>query len=265
MDDLIDYVKQTLKEGHSPRKIKSALKQAGYDKEDIEHAFEVAKLAEATPKHIEEPVEEPTHEETAHKEPKSYFKRVKEALLKPHNFFEYVDQEQGYKQPLIFLSVTLVIAWLAFSLGFLAATQLLKSFFPALSAIISALPFTSLLLIFFVSIVAGGFIFSFIAAGIVHLLTKLLGGDGSYEDAFKVIAYQSAPTIPGIILYLIPFVGGLAVLVWQFVIFVFGLSQLYRVSHGKAVVIGLILILAFMLALLLLGLANVFMMPASYY
>lgn len=265
-DELIDYVKRTLSEGHSARRIKAALKQAGYEKEDIEHAFEVAKLAEATPEHIEEHIEEPTHEDAAPKNPeKGYFGRLKEALFSPNKFFEHVDQEQGYKQPLFFLSVTLVIGWAAFSLGFLLATQLLKSFFPAVSVMISALPFTSLLLIFFVSIIFGGLIFSFIGAGIVHLLTKLFGGEGQYEDAYKVIAYHTAPMIPGIILFLIPFIGGLAVFVWQFIIFVFGLSKLYKITHGKAVMIGLLLVMLSALAMLMLGLANVVMPPASYY
>ena len=57
MEQLVDYVKKALEQGHSPRKIRKALIETGHDKESITYAFEVARLAQATDYQEEKPEE----------------------------------------------------------------------------------------------------------------------------------------------------------------------------------------------------------------
>lgn len=248
-DQLIEYVKTTLAQGHSEVKIRKALKQAGYPLEDIDHAVEVARLAEAVPEEEEQTESISPDMEKPEFEPgkKGYFTRLKTVLLKPQQFFEEIEHEEGYKWPILFLSITLLFQFALFSIFFMLFAKLISASLPEISYVIAAIPLSSLLAIFFAFFVIGGMIASFVIAGLVWLFTKFIGYKLSYADSYKTVSYAHAPMLPGLALMVVPVLGQVATVAWHVLIFVFGLSQLSKMSKGKA---GLVVLLLFLLGVL---------------
>jgi hypothetical protein len=74
----------------------------------------------------------------------------------------------------------------------------------------------------------------FMAAGVTHLLLKMLGvtqhGGGSYDTTARVFAYSYSPQILGII----PVIGVIAGFVWMVVVAIAGLREAHRTTTGRA-------------------------------
>jgi len=79
---------------------------------------------------------------------------------------------------------------------------------------------------------------------LLHLACMLLGAASrGFEGTMRVVGYAAGPSL----LSVVPFVGGLAALVWTAVILIHGIAAMHRVTTGKAtlavVLPGLVLIL----------------------
>ena len=77
---------------------------------------------------------------------------------------------------------------------------------------------------------------SFVYAGVVHLVSKWMGGEGKYVDAYNICAYSM---IPSVILRIIPFIGIIS-FIYSIVLTVFGISEQYKISKGKATLAALL-------------------------
>jgi hypothetical protein len=105
----------------------------------------------------------------------------------------------------------------------------------------------------------------FIAAGVTHVLLKVLGGTqrggGSYDTTARVFAYSYSPQILGII----PVIGTIAGFVWMVVVAIAGLREAHRTTTGRAaaaVLVPLTLGLAFVaLAELIVRLGGLLELP----
>lgn len=230
--ELVDYVRNTLIKGYSEDQIRQVLLQRKYKKQDIEDALNEATMPLAS-----------------HKESNAYFLKLKSVLFSPSQFFESVSEEQGFLHSIKFLVLTVLLSSVLLSISFVIALLVIPSFafIGALFGVLLPGAFASLLIlqalfIFVFFAIFGSLVlplFLFIAAGILHLFVKLFRGQGNYVETYKVIAYSSAPMLPGIIISFIPIVGSLAVSIWQIILLVIGISSLHQISKGKAFLVWL--------------------------
>ncbi len=93
----------------------------------------------------------------------------------------------------------------------------------------------------------------FVGAGIVHLFLLLLGGArNGFETTVRVVCFAQATSV----VLLLPFCGQLIAFIWTVVLYVIGLSEAHRISHGKAAAAALLPIV--LLCCCCVGLAGLF-------
>jgi len=146
----------------------------------------------------------------------SFIGVMKTVLVRPNDFYEHMPVTGGYAPPFIFLTVC-------------------AGFFAILSTAITKVGFSEgifLALKFFIFLV----IFSFIGAGILHLIAQqFFEGKGGYEGVYRVVAYAG---VVGLLTW-IPIVGLLAGLYGLYLQIV-GLEKVHKITAGQAVVTVLI-------------------------
>jgi len=75
----------------------------------------------------------------------------------------------------------------------------------------------------------------FVGAAIYHVSFLVVGATKEsttgFEGTFRVVAYSSVSNLANVI----PFVGGLAAVVWNLVLMVMGAVRMHRTTQGKAV------------------------------
>jgi hypothetical protein len=163
---------------------------------------------------------------------KSFLGVAKTVVTKPSGFYQNMPPTGGYTAPVIFLAVCLGIT------GILTAL-FLWSFAGFFSYII-----------FY-------FIFSFIAAAVLHYIAQqFFEGKGAYEGMFRVVAYAGVmqlvgwlPAIHGIFM-IVTFCAALYGLYLQVV----GLEKVHQINAGQAVVTVLIALAVFIIIGFLVGL-----------
>jgi hypothetical protein len=151
----------------------------------------------------------------------SFIRVAKTIFFTPSDFYQKMPTTGGYTPPVIFLAVCLGV-----------------------SAILSAILAGVDVLMFFQIIIAG-VIFSFIGAGILHLIAQqFFEGKGAYEGVYRVVAYASVvqlvswlPWIHGMF-FIVTFCFGLYGLYLQIV----GLEKVHQITPGQAVVTVLIVV-----------------------
>jgi hypothetical protein len=183
------------------------------------------------------------------------FKRLFGMLKEPEDFYRGVSEE-GYREPLIFLiQVSAVIALFTPFVNYLGwpSTDSTSTY----QAQIIAWKITSEQLLPRLGIwayIIEAFLILFLAliialflAGFIHLIFRVLGGQGSFLNAWKATCYGAGPCVLlGWVPYWTLFVGA-----WSFVLqLYFGPKVLYRMREGRA-----LLILAFFLGATLLEFA----------
>ncbi len=142
----------------------------------------------------------------------SFIGVMKTVLVRPNDFYEHMPVTGGYAPPFIFLAVCLGVS------GFLAA-------------IIAGVD-----VFLFLKLVIFGAIFSFIGAGILHLIAQqFFEGKGGYEGVYRAVAYAGVVNL----LTWIPIVGLLAGLYGLYLQIV-GLEKVHKMTAGQAMVTVLI-------------------------
>ncbi|MBI5444709.1 MAG: YIP1 family protein [Deltaproteobacteria bacterium] len=75
----------------------------------------------------------------------------------------------------------------------------------------------------------------FIGAGIYHVSFMVVGATkdstSGFEGTFRAVSYASVSQLANVI----PFVGGLAALVWNLILLVMGTVRMHRTTQGKAI------------------------------
>lgn len=159
-----------------------------------------------------------------------FIEKAKMVLLNPKEFFNIMPVTGGYKDPIIFFSTIMIISLIINSiLGIIFANAKLGHL--AVNTI--------LLLVLFIPVF-------FIVALIYHTLLKIVGGNGSYESTFRVIAYSSAPSL----FSWIPLVG-LITGIYQLYINLVGYSKVHNISDTKALIVLLIPIIIFSIIIII--------------
>ncbi len=142
----------------------------------------------------------------------SFIGVMKTVLVRPHDFYEHMPTTGGYSSPFLFLVVCLGVSGV-------------------LAAIIAGVD-----VLLFLKLVIFGAIFSFIGAGILHLIAQqFFEGKGGYEGVYRAVAYAGVVNL----LTWIPIVGLLAGLYGLYLQIV-GLENVHKITAGQAVVTVLI-------------------------
>jgi uncharacterized membrane protein len=108
-----------------------------------------------------------------------------------------------------------------------------------------------------------------LVVGIVHLIARLLGGQGEYgKQAYLMAAFQAPLAIVGAILGLVPLLGGclgFLLTVYGWVLTYFSVKVNYGLSDGKAIAVVVIpfLVVMFLLACAVFAGVGVFMVAAN--
>jgi len=155
----------------------------------------------------------------------SFIGVVKTVLTKPSDFYQHMPTTGGFSSPVIFLAICLGVSGI-------------------LAVFITGGNFS----IFFKLLIIG-VIFSFIGAGVLHLIaTKLFFGDGQYEGTYRVVAYAGAVDL----LAWIPVLGILAAF-YGFYLQMLGLEKTHRITRGQAVITILISLCVFLILSFVVG------------
>jgi hypothetical protein len=142
----------------------------------------------------------------------SFIRVMKTVLVRPSDFYEHMPVTGGYAPPFVFLIVCLGVSSI-------------------LAAIIAGVD-----VFLFLKLVIFGAIFSFIGAGILHLIAQqFFEGKGAYEGVYRAVAYAGVVNL----LTWIPIVGTLAGLYGLYLQIV-GLEKVHKITAGQAVVTVLI-------------------------
>jgi hypothetical protein len=92
-----------------------------------------------------------------------------------------------------------------------------------------------------VKIPIGALIISFVYAGIMFVIWRLVGSSESFETAYRCIAYASATYPVAALLSLIPYIGTLVGVIWPtFLIYVASI-EIHKLDRHTAIVITAIL------------------------
>ena len=163
-----------------------------------------------------------------------FIEKAKMILFNPKGFFNIMPLTGGYKDPIIFFTIILVIVTVFTSLINIIDSDTLLSGLMALAispviVLIIVIPFI------------------FILALIYHLLLKIVGGNGTYESTFRVMAYSSVPAL----FSWIPFVGGI-IGFYQLYIALVGYSKVHNISALRALIALLIPIIILIIILIIL-------------
>jgi hypothetical protein len=155
---------------------------------------------------------------------KQYFETGKNIIMKPVDFFKSMPVTGGYKDPLIFALITSVIMGLGLTIITLGVGFLAIIFAPIAVA---------------VSV--------FLAALLLLVCAKMVGGTGSYEATMRVASYANIVNIIGWI-PIVSIIGS----IYGLILTVIGMKEIHKLTTAKAVIAVLIAIaIVFVIVVLL--------------
>jgi hypothetical protein len=155
---------------------------------------------------------------------KQYFETGKNIIMKPADFFKSMPVTGGYKDPLIFALITSVIMGLGLTIITLGVGFLAIIFAPIAVA---------------VSV--------FLAALLLLVCAKMVGGTGSYEATMRVASYANIVNVIGWI-PIVSIIGS----IYGLVLTVIGMKEIHKLTTAKAVIAVLIAIaIVFVIVVLL--------------
>jgi hypothetical protein len=155
---------------------------------------------------------------------KQYFETGKNIIMKPVDFFKTMPVTGGYKDPLIFALITSVIMGLGLTIITLGVGFLAIIFAPIAVAI---------------SV--------FLAALLLLMCAKMVGGTGTYEATMRVASYANIVNIIGWI-PIVSIIGS----IYGLVLMVLGMREIHKLTTAKAIIAVLIAIaIVFVIVVLL--------------
>jgi hypothetical protein len=161
----------------------------------------------------------------------SFFASTQATVIKvitdPIGFFRYMQRGGGYVEPLLFMVVMGVISGILQTILNLVGLGSAGAMF-ALGTSIILVPIMVV-------------IFSFIGAGIMFVIWKLLGSHQSYECAYRCIAYAGAISPITTVLSMIPYIGPLIGIGWMTFLMVAASVEVHEVQPKMAwIVFGIL-------------------------
>ena len=180
----------------------------------------------------------------------NYIKTWKEVMLRPSDFFRRMPTTGGYNDPIIFALISIVLSVLFFVLFrhgmfiFGVQSSILKLGIMH-GPIFNFLTYSNIIKPFAIGIQC-----SFIMAQAFNLVSKALGGTGSYEGTIRFLSYATAVQI----LSWIPLIG---LIVWIYGLYlnIVGGSFVHKVSMGKSAIAILLPVVILIIIFIVAGIA----------
>lgn len=169
----------------------------------------------------------------------TFVNRLNDVIIRPKFFFDNMELEGGYKDPLVFsYMVFFSVTILGVILYLLGMPQMI-----VIADIKKELNADQLSLIFFLRAIAwGGGIF--LMALIYHIGFKLVGCTGNYEITYRIVTYTTATYV----FNLIPRIGVFIYCFYSLYLVIIGGKIVHNLSIKKAI-IGPLIPIFFMLVL----------------
>lgn len=164
---------------------------------------------------------------------KNYVDTAKKVVMKPVDFFKEMPTTGGYKEPLIFAVITAVIMGIGLTVITLGVGFLAIIFAPV-AVIISI----------------------FLAALLLMLCSKIVGGTGTYEGTVRIASYANIVNIIGWI-PIVSIVGS----IYGLVLTVLGIREIHKLSTAKAIIavaisIAIVFVIVVLLAVIGIGITG---------
>ncbi len=143
---------------------------------------------------------------------------AKSIITNPVGFYRNLSKTGGFVEPLIYVVVMAAIA---------AAIMLIFSFIggrPVGMGILISMPIMMA-------------IASFISAGIMFLIWKLMGSENNYETAYRCVAYSMAILPISALLSVIPFLGLIIPALWGAFLMITASTEVHGLDKQKATIV----------------------------
>ncbi len=176
----------------------------------------------------------------------SFTNKLSDIILRPKSFFDEMESDGGYKEPLIFsffifLPVTL-LGILLYKLGLPQMIVLVDMANNGKDAGIDQISAN----FFFLRTIAW-VIGLFLMSALFHVGFKLMGGVGSFESTYRIVAFTSSTYIFNLIPGIGIFINGF----YSLFLVVIGCKAVHKIPTGKSI-IGSLIPLFFLMTILML-------------
>ncbi|MDP2278720.1 MAG: YIP1 family protein [Nitrospirota bacterium] len=162
-------------------------------------------------------------------------------ITNPSGFYRDMPKTGGFQHPVIFLIAMMVVSMVIGYIGSLAHLGIS----PMGGGMMGAGALAGIIIAPII-----GLIFSFIAAGILFVIWKVMGSQENYETAYRCAAYSSGIIPVTSVLGFIPYLGSVAVLLWGFYLLIAASIEVHKIKSSLAwTVWGIIAALFIMLSL----------------
>jgi len=146
-------------------------------------------------------------------------------ITNPWGFYREMPKTGGYQGPIIFLIVMILIAAIINTIG--AISHIGVSPMGAGMGAASAL--TGIIIAPVI-----GLIVSFVIAGILFVIWKLMGSPESFETAYRCAAYNSGIIPITSIIGFIPYIGSIVSIVWGFYLLIIASIEVHKIKSSLA-------------------------------
>jgi hypothetical protein len=271
--NVLDYVNNGLKQGHSADSLRQALLKRGWPETEVNEAIQMATGQMInTPKTIGGPT---TH--------MGLLTKMIKILTSPSEFFEAAKADHIGDALKYYAVIAIIPTAIMIVIALILPTVLMQALSPDLSSVISGSAgsaqnamlmglFAQMLTGLILGMVIVGYFISliatFIVAGIYHVLVLLFGGKRPYGETYKAFTYASTPfliigwiAIPLMLVHIFVYVAAAIVIgIWSLVVMIKGLSRLQEISAGRAAAVIFTPVIVILVIVALLGVFTV----ASY-
>jgi hypothetical protein len=172
--------------------------------------------------------------------PESFIDTAKLFITAPDQAWARTRETGDYTRPLLF---ALIVAWVGAIFSAVWGSMFGAGLMKMLPAQYSRFAMMGAGRGLIANIIVAPFIIAiglFVGTAILHVSFMIVGAltnsKSQFEGTFRVVAYSSIAHIA----YVIPFLGGLVVLVWRIYLMMLGVQQLHKTTQGKAL-IGILL------------------------
>lgn len=162
-------------------------------------------------------------------------------ITNPSGFYREMPKIGGFQHPVIFLVAMMAVSMVIGYIGSLAHSGIS----PMGGGMMGAGALAGIIIAPII-----GLIFSFVAAGILFVIWKIMGSQENYETAYRCAAYSSGIIPVTSVLSFIPYLGSVAGLLWGFYLIITASIEVHKIKSSLAwTVWGIIAALFIMLSL----------------
>ncbi len=163
------------------------------------------------------------------------YETSKAALFSPEKLFSTMNCRRGIREPLGF---GLLVGSIGSMFGFFWQFLVMGSGFLKLATdLVGQMTLTMLFIILMALVPIFVLVAMFFSSAVLHVLLLIVGGGkGGFEATFRVVSYSQATQVLGIV----PFIGGLAASLWQFIVQIIGLREIHETSYLRVIIAILI-------------------------